>query len=252
MAQCARKSALLEELEAAWAIAKKDIKIYYLKAPTLMFAILFPFAMFFAFAVGREMPVATLVPGLVSITVFFSASSIGPSALPLERRIKAYDRLVCAPISPYTAMVGKVLSGAIFGLLIGSVILAASLPVFGLQINSLPGLLLGLILASFCFSMLGIMLAMLPRENPGDVMLLLNFIRLPLIFISGIFIKIETLPYLGQVASAFSPLTYANDLMRLALEGTSAFDPLLSAASLVGFSAAFLFIGRRIDLKFRE
>lgn len=252
MAQCSRKSSVLEELEAAWAIAKKDIKIYYLKAPTLMFAILFPFAMFFAFAVGREMPVATLVPGLVAITVFFSASSIGPSALPLERRIKAYDRLVCAPISPYTVMVGKVLSGAIFGLLIGSVILAAILPVFGLRISSLPGLLFGLVLASFCFSMLGIMLAMLPRENPGDVMLLLNFIRLPLIFISGIFIKIETLPYWGQVASALSPLTYANDLMRLGLEGTSAFDPLLSAALLVGFFAAFLFIGRRIDLKFRE
>jgi len=251
MNQCAHRLMVLEELEAAWAIAKKDIKIYYLKAPTLMFAILFPFAMFFAFAVGREVPLNTLIPGLVSITVFFSASSIGPSALPLERRIKAYDRLVSAPISPYTVIIGKVLSGAIFGLIIGSLILAASLPIFGMQLSNLLGLLLGLVLGSLCFSILGIMLAMLPRENPGDVMLLLNFIRLPLIFISGIFIKVDALPYWGQAVSAFSPLTYANDLMRLAFEGTSAFSPLLSTAVLVGFSAAFLYVGRRIDMRTR-
>jgi len=243
---------LKEELEAALAIAKKDIKIYYLKAPTLMFAIIFPFAMFFAFAVGRDVPLSMLFSGLISITLLFSASSIGPSALPLERRIKAYDRLIAAPISGYTVIIGKVLSGWIFGIIIGLIILGVSLLTFKLQVFNPLSLLLGLIIGSFCFSMLGIMLAMLPRENPGDVMLLLNFIRLPLIFISGIFIRVETLPYWGQIASIFSPLTYTNDLIRLGLEGRSTFSPLLNSAILVCFSAVFLYLAKKIDAMFRE
>lgn len=243
---------LKEELEAALAIAKKDIKIYYLKAPTLTFAIIFPFAMFFAFAVGRDVPLSMLFSGLISITLLFSASSIGPSALPLERRIKAYDRLIAAPISSYTVIIGKVLSGWIFGIIIGLIILGVSLLTFKLQVFDPLSLLLGLIIGSFCFSMLGIMLAMLPRENPGDVMLLLNFIRLPLIFISGIFIRVETLPYWGQIASIFSPLTYTNDLIRLGLEGTSTFSPLLNSAILVWFSAVFLYLAKKIDAMFRE
>jgi ABC-2 type transport system permease protein len=243
---------LKEELEAALAIAKKDIKIYYLKASTLMFAIIFPFAMFFAFAVGRDVPLSMLFSGLISITLLFSASSVGPSALPLERRIKAYDRLIAAPISGYTVIIGKVLSGWIFGIIIGLIILGVSLLTFKLQVFNPLSLLLGLIIGSFCFSMLGIMLAMLPRENPGDVMLLLNFIRLPLIFISGIFIRVETLPYWGQIASIFSPLTYTNDLIRLGLEGKSTFSPLLNSAILVCFSAVFLYLAKKIDVMFRE
>ncbi|MEM2881553.1 MAG: hypothetical protein QXP73_06575 [Candidatus Methanomethylicaceae archaeon] len=59
------------------------------------------------------------------------------------------------------------------------------------------------------------------------------------------------MPYWGQLVSALSPLTFANDLMRLALKGNSLFDPLFSTAILLGFSTAFLYIGRRINLKFR-
>jgi ABC-2 type transport system permease protein len=83
-------------------------------------------------------------------------------------------------------------------------------------------------------------------------MMLLNFVRLPLIFISGLYIPIESLPGWGQIAAAFSPLTYANDLVRYALEGKTLYGPVSDSVVLILFTAAFLFIGMRLDKKFRK
>jgi ABC-2 type transport system permease protein len=83
-------------------------------------------------------------------------------------------------------------------------------------------------------------------------MMLLNFVRLPLIFISGLYIPIESLPEWGQIAAAFSPLTYANDLVRYALEGKTLYGPALDSIVLLFFTAIFLLIGMSIQRKFSE
>jgi len=93
---------LKTDLSASWAIAKKDMRIYYIKPGTFMFGILFPLFMFLSFAVGKNAPASTLIPGLISITILFSASSIGPMVIPTERRVKTFERLLSAPISFYS------------------------------------------------------------------------------------------------------------------------------------------------------
>ena len=243
---------LKTDLSASWAIAKKDMRIYYIKPGTLMFGVLFPLFMFLSFAVGKNAPAATLIPGLISITILFSSSSIGPMVIPTERRVKTFERLVSAPISFYSIILGKTLGGFLFSLAIGVIPLFIGLLWFGTQIISLIALVAGLSFASYCFATLGIMFASFPTENPGDIMMLLNFVRLPLIFISGLYIPIENLPGWGQIAAAFSPLTYANDLVRYALEGKTLYGPVLDSIVLILFTAAFLFIGMRLDKKFRK
>jgi ABC-2 type transport system permease protein len=243
---------LRTDLSASWAIAKKDMRIYYIKPGTLMFGVLFPLFMFLSFAVGKNAPAATLIPGLISITILFSSSSIGPMVIPTERRVKTFERLVSAPISFYSIILGKTLGGFLFSLAIGVIPLFIGLLWFETQIISLIALVAGLSFASYCFATLGIMFASFPTENPGDIMMLLIFVRLPLIFISGLYIPIENLPGWGQIAAAFSPLTYANDLVRYALEGKTLYGPVVDSVVLLLFTAAFLFIGMRLDKKFRK
>ena len=243
---------LKNDLSASWAIAKKDMRIYYIKPGTLMFGVLFPLFMFLSFAVGKNVPAETLIPGLISITILFSASSIGPMVIPTERRVKTFERLLSAPISFYSIILGKTLGGFLFSLAIGVIPLLIGLVWFGTQVISILGLILGLALSAFCFATLGIMFASFPTENPGDIMMLLNFVRLPLIFISGLYIPIESLPDWGQVVATFSPLTYANDLVRYALEGTTSYDPTVDSIVLLFFTAVFLFVGMRLDKKFRK
>ena len=45
---------LFDRIKRSWAITVKDMKIYYLRPPALMFGILFPVALFFTFTVGRN------------------------------------------------------------------------------------------------------------------------------------------------------------------------------------------------------
>lgn len=243
---------LINNLKAAWAITKKDIKIYYLRPGTLMFGVMFPLFMFLSFAVGRNVPTSSLIPGLVSLTVLFSASSIGPVAIPIERRVKTFDRLIAAPISFYAIILGKALGGVLFSLFISCVALLASWLFLGTAIANPVTLFFALVLASLCFSLLGNMFAMFPTENPGDVMMMLNFIRLPLMFISGIFIPVETLPSWARVAALLSPLSYANDLFRFGIERKLHFGLAVDFFALLLFAGAFLFIGIRLDKKFRE
>ncbi len=239
-------------LMASWAIMKKDARIYYLKPGTLMFAILFPLFMFLSFAVGKNAPVATLIPGLIAITILFSSSSIGPMVIPTERRVKTFERLMSAPISFNSILFGKTLGGFFFSVVIGTLPLIIGLVWFEVQVVSIIFFAAGLILASFCFAMMGIMFGSIPTENPGDVMMLLNFVRLPLIFISGLFIPIESLPEWGQIIAAFSPLTYANDLLRYALEGITLYGPVLDSAVLVLFIGFFFWLSIKIKSKWSE
>ncbi len=70
------------QLVRSLAIAEKDIRIYYLKGPVLVFGILFPMFLFLAFSVGRSIPIEVMISGLLSMTLFFTATAVSPVILP--------------------------------------------------------------------------------------------------------------------------------------------------------------------------
>jgi len=217
-----------------------------------MFGVMFPLAMFFSFAMGKNVPPATLIPGLLAITVFFSSSSIGPTAIPIERRVKTFERLVSAPISYYSIFLGKTIGGFVFGLVIAIIPLLIGIIWFEIQVIDPAAMGLGLGLSSLCFAALGIIFASYPTENPGDIMMMLNFVRLPLIFISGVFLPVGSMPAWGQTAAVFSPLTYANDIIAFALQGKSHYGPILDYVVLLVFIGVFQSAGLLLARKFRE
>ena len=83
-------------------------------------------------------------------------------------------------------------------------------------------------------------------------MSMLNLVRLPLIFISGIFIPISQIPGVAQYAIYFSPLTYGNDLIDAAYSGTTSFSPVVDIAMLLAFILVFQFAANRLYRKFNE
>ena len=159
----------------------------------------------------------------------------------MERRMHTFDRYLTAPVSLITVLVGKALAGAVFGLFISLVGLVAGLYVFGWTSLNIVALFFGLLLPSLAFSMMGIMFASIPTENPGDVMMPLNFIRIPMMFISGIFIPLEQLPAVAQYAAFASPLTHALDILRVGLGGTSYFGLPANVTVLIGYMGLFTY-----------
>jgi ABC-2 type transport system permease protein len=78
-------AALSEQLRRSWAIAKKDIRIYYIKGPVLIFGVFMPLFMFLAFLMGsRQLPLSFLISGLVGMTLFFTATAVSPAIFPWE------------------------------------------------------------------------------------------------------------------------------------------------------------------------
>jgi ABC-2 type transport system permease protein len=243
---------LYAELNGAWAIAKKDIAIYYLKPNIIVSGALFPLFMFLAFAAGNSAGPSVMIPGLIAITILFSASSIEPVSIPIERRTKTFDRLISAPISLHAVVLGESLSGFLYSMCIALVPLVAGLLIFGTPVISFAPLIAGITLTSFCFATMGTLFAAYPTESPGDIMSMLNLVRLPLIFISGVFIPIESIPSIGQVAAFFSPLTYGNDLIQAAYHGHTHFNPLLDVAMLCIFILFFQIFANQLYRRWNE
>jgi ABC-2 type transport system permease protein len=240
------------EVVAAWAIAKKDIAIYYLKPNIIVAGLLFPLFLFLAFAAGRNAPVGTLIPGLISITILFSASTIEPVSIPIERRTKTFERLISAPVSLHAIVFGESLSGFLYSIGIALVPLIFGLVIFGTPIPAPVELMVGMLLTALCFSTMGTLFAAYPTESPGDIMSMLNLVRLPLIFVSGAFIPIEAMPPIGQVISLISPLTYGNDLIMTAYGHPGTFNPFLDILMLLAFLILFQFIANRLYARFNE
>jgi ABC-2 type transport system permease protein len=240
------------ELNAAWAIAKKDITIYYFKPNIIVSGALFPLFMFLAFAVGNSAGPSVMIPGLIAITILFSASSIEPVSIPIERRMKTFDRLVSAPISLHAVVLGESLSGFLYSIGIAFVPLIAGLLLFGTPVTSFAPLIMGILLTSFCFATMGTLFAAYPTESPGDIMSMLNVVRLPLIFISGVFIPIASLPLTGQIISYCSPLTYGNDLIQSAYHGQTHFNPLLDIVMLCIFILIFQVCANQLYQRWNE
>jgi len=68
----------------AWTKASKNIRVYYSKGPVVIFGILFPIFLFLSFAAGRNLAVEFLMPGLLGMVLFFTATSISPAVAPRE------------------------------------------------------------------------------------------------------------------------------------------------------------------------
>ena len=241
-------NSVTKALRIAWAIGEKDMRIYYLRPGSVIFGILFPFSMFLSYIVGRNVSVEQAIPILVAQTLFFASSSIGPMTIPLERRLRTFDRYLSAPVSLRTVLLGKTLSGFFYGLGISLIPIIIGVLLFQSIVTNILMLSAGVLLSAFCFASMGLMFASIPGQHPGQVMMPMNFVRIPLLFISGVFIPLSELPIWGQSLSIFSPLTHTIELVKGGLGGENIFGPFVNVAVLVIYVLVFLFVGIRFHI----
>jgi len=203
-----------QQTRGAVVIAKKNALLYYGKAPVIIFGVLFPVFFFLAFKMGRAVPTAHVVPGMVAMALWFTASAVGPLVTPWERRAKTYERLISSPLSLKTIVIGDIISGFIFGTVLTAVAIILGLTFGDAAIVSFSLLTAGVLTGAFTFSALGVLVASPPASSPSQIMMLSNLVRLPLLFVSGIFVPIERMPIWAQYIAPVSPLSYVGDLIR--------------------------------------
>lgn len=244
-------SELLWQARAALVITKKNMKVYYLKPPVFTFGIIFPLFFYLAFAAGHDAPPEALAPGIVAMALFFTASAVGPLVTPWERQARTYERLITSPASLGAILAGDVISGAVFGALLTLLPLAITQLVTSATVVAVVPLALGVVLGTLSFAALGVLLAAPATEGPSQVMMVSNLVRLPLIFVSGVFVPFSQMPAWGRSLAPFSPLSYSSDLIRAGFGEEHYWSAPTDALALCAFIAAFMLLAARIHHRTR-
>ena len=175
-----------------------------------------------------------LFPGIVAMSVLFTASFAGV-AIVWDREVGFLKEVLVAPLSRTAVVLGKIFGGATNSVVQGSLILLL-FPLFHLHIS--PGRLilafLVMILIGLTQTSVGVLLGVRMTSSQG-FMVLMNFVILPLFFLSGALYPLDRLPGWLSVASRIDPLSYGVDLLRWDLVGVHYHSLLTDLTSLFVF-----------------
>ncbi|MGQ9546858.1 MAG: hypothetical protein ACUVTR_06880 [Dehalococcoidia bacterium] len=126
---------ILQQARRSLAIARKDMRIYYAKGPVVIFGVLFPVFLFLAFSIGRHLSIDFMIPGLLGMVLFFTATAVSPVVAPWEAQARTLERLMSCPVSIETIIIGDILASFVFGLAISLVPIILGL-VLGVTIST--------------------------------------------------------------------------------------------------------------------
>ena len=233
-------SSVVISIRKAFRIAWKDMRIYYFSSPTVMMGLLFPILMFVTFWIGRNLSVSQALPGLAALTAFFSGSSIGVTTFALERTTGTFDTQLSMPVSLFTIALGKTMASFLYGFLMTIIPISLLALVFNCQIASPLLLLISVALSSISSAGLGMVLSV-SAHHVHEAMAPLNLIRIPMMFISDIFIPITSFPEPLRTVAYTMPLTHAVISIRYSILGLRDIGMfLMSIGVLILYTIVFL------------
>ncbi len=198
-----------------------------------------------------------LVPGLIVMTALFS-STFSSASYYQDRDSGLLRVMLASPHSPPVILLGKALAGVV----IGSVQAMALLGIAGLlpgidlewQYGTVSGTLLTavavVLLATFLNGFAQFMAARI--RTMGGFHLVMNLLLFPLLFFSGAFFPLGDLPFWLKALATANPLSYAVDLIHIAVytsdSGHFGLAVDLVVLGLLAPATFLLGIGRRVPL----
>lgn len=235
----------MSQVIRAFFISRKDIESYYSKPPLITWGLLFPAVLILAVYVKDPSNYLDVAPGIIAMTLLFGNTSMAAIVVTFEKRSGTLQRLLLAPVSHCTILLGKAFSAALYGLATSLVLTAALSFFLGMPIEHPLFFATGLLLGAATFTLLGLTIAVSVREV-FEAMTLLNFFRFPILFISGIFMPLEHLPTWAKPVAMLSPLTHVVELVRFGVSGAAYFSsPGIPLVVALAFAATGWLMAKR-------
>ena len=210
--------------------------------------LLFLFALGFGFGpvfqrAGEGNYLEFLVPGIIAMSVLFTSMFNGIEII-WDRQFGFLKETLVAPVSRVRIMLGRTLGGATVAVFQGMIILGISFLV-GFPIPSVAALTAALgfmFLIAILFTALGTAIASVLDDMHG-FQLILNFLIMPLFFLSGALFPVQDLPAAVNAIVRLNPLSYGVDGLRGVLIGQSQLGIGLDFAVLAACSFVLVVIG---------
>jgi ABC-2 type transport system permease protein len=184
-----------------------------------------------------------LTPGIIAMSVLFTSTFMGIEII-WDKQFGFLKETLVAPVSRIKIMLGRTLGGATVAVLQGLIVLIISLAIGFRPANwlMLPLALLFMALIAITFTALGTAIASVTEDMQG-FQLIINFLIMPLFFLSGALFPVSGLPKTLQLVIQINPLTHGVDGLRAALTGVTGMIIVSNLAILLGVAVVFLAIG---------
>ena len=249
MARMFRKGAIMSAIYILWL---RQLKRYLRSKPRIIAALgqplLFLVALGFGFgpifqSAGQGNYIQFLAPGVIAMTILFTAVFSGIELI-WDRQFGFLKETLVAPVPRILMMIGRTLGGATVAMLQGLIVIVICL-IAGFRVtnfHALPEAILVMMLVSIMFTALGTAIASVLSDFQG-FQLIMNFLVMPIFFLSGALFPLTNLPALLNVIATVDPLSYGVDGLRSALIGVAHFGLPLDLAVLSVIAALLLGTG---------
>jgi ABC-2 type transport system permease protein len=230
----------------------RQIKKYFRARSRIIGALgqplLFLLAFGFGFGVifkqaGQGNYIQFLGPGIIMMSVLFTAVFSGIDLI-WDRQFGFLKETMVAPVARWQIMLGKTLGGATVASFQGLIVFVLTL-IVGFRPHNLlmlPVAAIFVFLVAILFTSLGVAIASRIEDMQG-FQLIINFLVMPIFFLSGALFPLQGLPAVMEVIVKIDPLTYGIDGLRGALINASTFAITTDLMIMVVLAVALLGIG---------
>jgi len=230
----------------------RQVKRYYRSKPRMIGSlgqpVLFLVALGFGFGpiyqkAGGGNYIEFLAPGIIAMSIIFTAMFTGIEVI-YDRQFGFLKETLVAPVPRWSIMLGRTLGGATVATLQGVIVFIIALFIgFRPEIAAQSLLALAfMILVAIFFTAFGTAIAS-RLEDMQAFPLIINFLIMPLFFLSGALFPVETVTGALHTVISFNPLSYGVDGIRGALTGQIHFGFTSDFTFLIIVTLAVLAIG---------
>ena len=184
------------------------------------------------------------LPGIIGFTVL-TTPMFGMTSICAEYRTRRFFKLLATTkLSKAEWLAAKVVFYVLLLFVSVAIMMFVGVAVFGMQATLTPVAVLLIIVGTFEFTSLGMVLGIFVRD-PGTGEAIANAIGFPMMFLAGSFFPIDSMPPFLQTIARGLPLTYINEGLRATMvfgnDGTAITYLLIT----LGFAVVFFALGAR-------
>lgn len=206
-----------------------------------------------AFELIRGVPYITfMAPGVIGMTLLFSSIFAGINVI-WDKQFGFLKEILVSPVSRVAIVLGKVAGSATVSMataitVLVAVIATGIIPLSMLSAMGVAESFVFMILIATVFVSVGLIIASTVNNIEG-FQVLINFLVLPLFFLSGALFPLDNAPLWMKILSAVDPLQYGVDGMRGALIGVHANPMGIDFLVVLGFAVLLISVA---DVAFRK
>ncbi|GAB4390418.1 MAG: ABC transporter permease [Thermodesulfovibrionales bacterium] len=248
------------EFNAIYVIVMREFKKFVRERSRLVASVARPLLWLFMVGAGLSRLVTPvegftytqfIFPGILGLTILFSAIFSSISII-WDKEFGFLKEILVAPVSRFSIVMGKALSGTVVSTIQAAIILLF-FPLLGFKLGvlSLLGVIVVCAMVAFSISAFGIVLATF-YESYESFSVIMNFIVMPMFFLSGAMYPVKLLPQVLQLLSKVNPLSYGIDALKHLIipAGAGPMSPdfpfLLDMGVVIAISAVFVAVSARL------